>query len=173
MRYLGSLFIGADQPGWESDSSSVKPEGGMVVQYLMGSPSVSPSEEGLRDVLVTQCLWCSVFQCFTDPPAPASQLNGCSHTGIPHWSSQESRLSNYPLCFIQKKGDCQPEIFPETVFLESDLRCFIALPVLHPAPSPRMVSSSIFTQWRWTTGYLGAHPLHFLNISVRMSHRVV
>lgn len=53
MRYLGSLFIGADQPGWESDSSSVKPEGGMVVQYLMGSPSVSPSEEGLRDVLVT------------------------------------------------------------------------------------------------------------------------
>lgn len=26
---------------------------GMVVQYLMGSPSVSPSEEGLWDVLVT------------------------------------------------------------------------------------------------------------------------
>lgn len=51
-RYLGSLFLGADQPGWESDSSSVKPEGGMVVHYLMGSP-VSPSEEGLRDVLVT------------------------------------------------------------------------------------------------------------------------
>lgn len=26
--YLGSLFVGAVQPGWESDSSSVKPEGG-------------------------------------------------------------------------------------------------------------------------------------------------
>lgn len=96
------------------------------------------------------CHLVSMVQCFLvfywPPPRPtASQLNGCSHIGIPLLSSQESRISNYPLCFIQKKGDCQPEIFPETVFLESDLRYFISLPILHPAPSPRMVSSSIFT----------------------------
>lgn len=143
--YLGSLFVGAVQPGWESDSSSVKPEGGdgstisdgksFCVSIRRGTPGCA-----CHSVCMVQCFLVSYC-----PPSTASQLNGCSHTGIPHLSSQESRISNYPLCFIQKKGDYQPEIFPETVFLESDLRYFISLSILHPAPSSRMVSSSIFT----------------------------
>lgn len=118
--------------GWDGSTLS---DGKSCVSIGRGTPGCA-------------CHLVSMVQCFLVfywPLAPASQLNGCSHTGIPHLSSQESRIFNYPLCFIQKKGDCQPEIFPETVFLESDLRYFISLPILHPAPSPRMVSSSIFT----------------------------